>query len=93
MINSVSVDIHTDHRPGHDFAKWGVHPTSPLEQRTPNRITGDDLGGHHMTAPVRFTGWIGGVAVFNRAWSVEELSKLAAMVKGAPIPTPTCASR
>ena len=53
MIRSVSVDIHTDRRPGSDFAKWGVHPTSRLEQRTPNRITGDDLGRHHMTAPVR----------------------------------------
>ena len=28
MTKSVSVDIHADHRPGHDFAKWGVHPTS-----------------------------------------------------------------
>ena len=39
-----------------------------------------------------FTGWIVGVAVFNRALSAGEMGKLAAMAKGAPIPTPTRAS-
>lgn len=60
MIKSVSVDIHTDHRPGYDFAKWGVHPTSPLEQRTPRQITGMAPGGiaglrlcgSHSTDPI-----------------------------------------
>lgn len=32
MISSVSVDIHVDRTPGHDFAKWGVHP-SPRDHR------------------------------------------------------------
>jgi hypothetical protein len=32
----------------------------------------------HSSRSVGFTGWIGGVAVFNRALSVEELAKLSA---------------
>jgi hypothetical protein len=47
----------------------------------------------HSSRSVGFTGWIGGVAVFDRALSVEELGKLAAMTKSAPIPIPTRVSR
>ena len=47
----------------------------------------------HSSRSVGFTGWIGGVAVFDRALGEEELVKLAAMRSAAPIPTPTRASR
>jgi len=43
----------------------------------------------HSSRSVGFTGWIGGVAVFNRALSVEEMGRLAAMAKEALIPTTT----
>lgn len=42
----------------------------------------------HSARSVGFTGWIGGVAVFNRALSAEELARLAATGCDAPIPTP-----
>ena len=45
MIKSVSVDIQTEHRPGDDFAKWGVHRISRLGPRTPRQITGMAQGG------------------------------------------------
>ena len=35
----------------------------------------------HSSRSVGFTGWIGGVAVFNRALSAEELAKLAALCR------------
>lgn len=42
----------------------------------------------HSSRSVGFTGWIGGVAVFNRALSVEEMKKLAAIRSSAPITVP-----
>ncbi len=39
----------------------------------------------HSSRSVGFTGWIGGVAVFDRALSVEELEKLSAFRKN-PVP-------
>ncbi len=47
----------------------------------------------HSSPSIGFTGWIGGVAVFNRALSAEELAKLSAMAKGAPISTAPRTSR
>jgi hypothetical protein len=38
----------------------------------------------HSSRSVGFTGWIGGVAVFNRALSVEELLKLAGIRSAVP---------
>ncbi len=42
----------------------------------------------HSSRSVGFTGWIGGVAVFNRALSAEELQKLSALGMEKPIETP-----
>ncbi len=42
----------------------------------------------HSSRSVGFTGWIGGVAVFNRALSAEEMQKLAAMAKVVQITAP-----
>jgi hypothetical protein len=38
----------------------------------------------HSSRSVGFTGWIGGVAVFNRALGADELSKLSAL-REAPL--------
>jgi hypothetical protein len=40
----------------------------------------------HSSRSVGFTGWIGGVAVFNRALTAEELEKLASLKKTGAIP-------
>ena len=37
---------------------------------------------------VGFTGWIGGVAVFNRALNAEEIVRLSAVGRGCPISAP-----
>jgi hypothetical protein len=42
----------------------------------------------HSSRSVGFTGWIGGVAVFNRALTAGELAKLAELAKGAPVAGP-----
>ena len=42
----------------------------------------------HSGRGVGFTGWIGGVAVFNRALSAEEIGALSAIGKDAPIAEP-----
>jgi hypothetical protein len=42
----------------------------------------------HSSCTVGFTGWIGGVAVFNRALSAEELARLSAIVRERPTPAP-----
>jgi hypothetical protein len=42
----------------------------------------------HSSRSVGFTGWIGGVAIFNRALSVEELARLSAVGRGRPISAP-----
>ncbi|MHC1767179.1 MAG: hypothetical protein AB9869_23230 [Verrucomicrobiia bacterium] len=42
----------------------------------------------HSSRSVGFTGWIGGVAVFNRALSAEELARLSAVGRGCPISSP-----
>jgi hypothetical protein len=42
----------------------------------------------HSSRGVGFTGWIGGVAVFNRALSVEELGKLSAIRGASPLSNP-----
>ena len=42
----------------------------------------------HSSRSVGFTGWIGGVAVFNRALSAEELGKLSAFNR-APVILPS----
>lgn len=39
----------------------------------------------HSSRGVGFTGWIGGVAVFNRALNAEEMARLAALGKAAPL--------
>jgi hypothetical protein len=39
----------------------------------------------HTARSVGFTGWIGGVAVFDRALSAKELGKLATIVKSSSI--------
>jgi len=41
----------------------------------------------HSSRGVGFTGWIGGVAVFNRALSPAELADLANVAKQVAIPT------
>ena len=38
----------------------------------------------HSSRSVGFTGWIGGVAVFNRASSAEELARLAEIRTAKP---------
>jgi hypothetical protein len=43
----------------------------------------------HSSRTVGFTGWIGGVAVFNRALSGEELKKLAAIRSALPMTSST----
>jgi hypothetical protein len=43
----------------------------------------------HSSRGVGFTGWIGGVAVFNRALSAEEMGKLANIRNEAPFSIPT----
>ncbi len=42
----------------------------------------------HSSCGVGFTGWIGGVAVFNRALSAEELGKLSSFNQ-APVSLPS----
>ena len=42
----------------------------------------------HSSRSVGFTGWIGGVAVFNRALSATELAKLSSVRNAAPVITP-----
>lgn len=41
----------------------------------------------HSSRSVGFTGWIGGVAVFDRALSAAELGKLAALARATPRPS------
>jgi hypothetical protein len=43
----------------------------------------------HSSRSVGFTGWIGGVAVFNRALNAEELAKLAAIRNAVPVSNPS----
>ena len=47
----------------------------------------------HTSAAVGFTGWIGGVAVFDRALSAEELVKLTAVGCAKPLPAPVQSNR
>jgi hypothetical protein len=42
----------------------------------------------HSSRSVGFTGWIGGVAVFNRALSAEDMARLSAIVRERPISAP-----
>lgn len=42
----------------------------------------------HSSRSVGFTGWIGGVAVFNRALKADELAQLAALAKQPPVTIP-----
>ena len=42
----------------------------------------------HSGRGVGFTGWIGGVAIFNRALSADELSRLSAVCRKDPLPPP-----
>lgn len=42
----------------------------------------------HSSRSVGFTGWIGGVAVFDRALSKEELARLARVARAAPVSAP-----
>lgn len=42
----------------------------------------------HSGRGVGFTGWIGGVAVFNRALSAEELTRLSALGQAKPVKAP-----
>ena len=39
----------------------------------------------HSSRGVGFTGWIGGVAVFNRALGAEEIARLSALGRGRPV--------
>lgn len=43
----------------------------------------------HSARTIGFTGWIGGVAVFNRALCANEMARLAAIGRDAVIPDPT----
>lgn len=42
----------------------------------------------HSSRTVGFTGWIGGVAVFNRALNADEIATLSNLGRGAPITAP-----
>ena len=42
----------------------------------------------HSSRSVGFTGWIGGVAVFNRALTAGEIARLAALARLPPVPAP-----
>ena len=42
----------------------------------------------HSGRSVGFTGWIGGVAVYNRALNADELARVSAIGREAPIPAP-----
>lgn len=39
----------------------------------------------HSSRSVGFTGWVGGVAAFNRALNAEDLEKLSAINRARPI--------
>ena len=43
----------------------------------------------HSSRGVGFTGWIGGVAVFNRALRADEINALTTVAKQAPVFTPS----
>jgi len=47
----------------------------------------------HSARSVGFTGWIGGVAVFDRALSAEEITRLTVLGRAAPIARPAEAAR
>ena len=72
------------------FLPPGESPASPSDHLyTP---ANDGTGGPftigrviHSDRDVGFTGWIGGVTVFNRAPSAEELARLATVRTAAPI--------
>ena len=42
----------------------------------------------HSSRSVGFTGWIGGVAVFNRALDAAELQAFTALARGRPLSAP-----
>ncbi len=42
----------------------------------------------HSSRSVGFTGWIGGVAVFNRALTPADLNRLGALAKPLPVSLP-----
>ena len=42
----------------------------------------------HSSRSVGFTGWIGGVAVFNRALGAEDMARLSAIVRDRPLSVP-----
>lgn len=42
----------------------------------------------HSSRSVGFTGWIGGVAVFNRALNATEMTRLSDLVRAAPLAAP-----
>ena len=79
---------------GRDLADARLNPWwySPDSIYTPPN---DGTGGPftigrviHSGKSVGFTGWIGGVAVFNRALSAKEIQRLSEVGRGAPISAP-----
>ena len=67
-------DVHLD--------RWWLSPNS-LYTRA-NHGGGPFIIGrlNHSSRSVGFTGWIGGVVVFNQALSAEQMAKLMALAKG-----------
>jgi len=75
------------------FLPTGENPAfSPDHLYTPanDRTGGPFTIGRviHSSRGVGFTGWIGGVAVFNRAQNPEGIARLPALGRAAPISTP-----
>lgn len=75
-----------------DFPLLGRGPFVPHDLYSPSE---DGTGGPftigrviHSSRSVGFTGWIGGVAVFDRALDAAELQRLAALCQQPPIHQP-----
>ena len=89
----VKVTLVNDREVGRELVALRLNPWwFPHDLYTPKA---DGTGGPftigraiHSSRGVGFTGWIGGVAVFNRALSATELAQLHALAT-RPIPAPT----
>jgi len=69
---------------------WFPHDIyAPPDARSGGRFTIGRFG--HSGRSVGFTGWIGGVAVFDRVLSADEIKRLSAICQAAPIVTPSSA--
>ncbi len=69
---------------------WYPHPIySPIDMQRRSEFTIGRVV--HSQRTVGFTGWIGGVAIYDRALSIPEIRALSNLRSATPIPTPTVA--